>query len=460
MATSKGKVLILGAGLVTGPGVSHLAKGGFAVTVASRTGARAEKLIEGLDNCTAVELDAADEKQNAKLEELMAATDIVVSLLPWTMHTPIAKLAVKHKIHFASTSYISEDMEKLEDDFKANGKVSFNEVGVDPGMDHMSAMKVIDAIHAKGGKVKSFLSYCGGLPCPDDNNNPFGYKFSWSPRGVLLAAVRKAYFIEGGESRSLDASPGKGIYENFTVDKSVPDVGDKLERGWPEGFECHPNGDSVKFQKIYGIPECDHLVRGTYRNIGWCDTMFKISQLGMLSEEPCAEKLKGKTYADVLAAELGCAAGEVKAKAAEKLGLAADDAIMGRIDWLGLFSDKDAEAPTLLDATCKLFQENPKFWYAEGERDMICMHHTFIAEYEGGKKEKTTSTFINYGIKNGDTAMARTVTLPLAIAITGILTGTIKNKGVVRPVTADLYEPILKELEAVGFVFKEETTAL
>ena len=92
----------------------------------------------------------------------------------------------------------------------------------------------------------------------------------------------------GGESRSLDASPGKGIYENFTVDKSVPDVGDKLERGWPEGFECHPNGDSVKFQKIYGIPECDHLVRGTYRNIGWCDTMFKISQLGMLSEEPCA----------------------------------------------------------------------------------------------------------------------------------------------------------------------------
>jgi len=391
----------------------------------------------------------------------MKACDIVVSLLPWTMHTPIAEMAVKCNVHFASTSYISDAMQAMDDKFKANGKVSFNEVGVDPGLDHMSAMKIIDEVHAAGGKIKSFLSYCGGLPCPDDNDNPFGYKFSWSPKGVLLAAVRQAFYIQDGEHKTLDASPGKGIYENYTLDTSVPNTGAPLKKAeWPKAFESHPNGDSIKFQAIYGIPECDELIRGTYRTEGWCGTMLKVKELGCLDDTACAEKLEGKTFAQVMAANLGCDAAEVKAKAAAKVGLAEDDAIIARLEWLGLFGEKDASAATMIDATCKLFQENPKFWYGEGERDMIAMHHTFKVENADGSKSKITSTLVDYGIANGDTSMARTVTLPLAIAIKSILNGSFKCTGVVRPTTPELYTPILAEMETLGVKFTEKTTPL
>eukprot|EP00038_Savillea_parva_P006705 m.165345 g.165345 ORF g.165345 m.165345 type:complete len:461 (+) comp12551_c0_seq1:40-1422(+) len=454
------KVLILGAGLVAGPGIKYLAETGHEVTVASRTVARAEKLIKGLPNCTAVAVEVGNPEHNAKLEELVGATDIVVSLVPWTMHTPVAELAVKKNKHFASTSYISKDMEGMDGAFKANGKICFNECGVDPGLDHMSAAVVFDDVKSKGGKIKSFLSYCGGLPCPDDNNNPFGYKFSWSPRGVLLAAVREAFYIEDGEEKKMDATPGNGIYDKFILDSTVPNVGPPLEKAtWPEAFESHPNGDSIKFKPIYDLPDCDTLIRGTYRSVGWCDTMRSIKQLGLLDQEPCAATAAGTTYAKLLAADLGCEPAGVKAAVATKLGIAEDDAIIGRLEWLGLFSDKDATAPTKIDALCKLFQENPKFYYADGERDMIAMHHTFKIENADGSKETRTSTLVDYGIKGGDTSMARTVTLPVAIAIKKILSGEISNTGVCRPITADLYVPILKEMEdSFGIKFTEKTT--
>jgi len=457
---SSKNVLVLGAGLVCSPGVAYLASKGCAVTVASRTVSKAEKIIEGLTGCFAVAVDVGDETQRDVLDKLMSETDIVVSLVPWTMHSIVCKLAIKHKIHFSSTSYISDDMMGMSDEFKANGKICFNECGVDPGLDHMSAQKVFDEVAAKGGKIIKFLSYCGGLPCPDDNNNPFGYKFSWSPRGVLLAAVREAFYLEDGQEKKLDKTPGQGIYDHFIIDKSVPNIGAPLTKAtWPEGFESHPNGNSTKFKEIYGLPHCESLIRGTYRTLGWCDTMRGIKNLGLLDETECAAELKGKTMADLLASLLGCDAAGTKAAAAKKLGIAETDLVIERFEWLGLFSTtKSAEAPTKLDSVCNLFESNPKFWYAEGERDMICMHHTFKVENADGSKQTITSTMIEYGIKNGETAMARTVTQPVAIAITKILSGEIKTTGVVRPTTADLYNPILAEMETLGVKFVEKTT--
>ena len=454
-------ILCLGAGLVTAPGVKYLADCGFSVTVASRTVSKAEVIIKGLDNCKAVAVDVLNDDDKGKLEELIASHDLVISLLPWTQHLPVAKLSLKHKKHFCTTSYIADEMQALDADFKAAGIVSFNECGVDPGLDHMSAMKIIDKVHAEGGKIISFTSYCGGLPCPDDNDNPFGYKFSWSPRGVLLAAIRKAVFQQDGASAELDGTEGKMIYDQFFEDTSVPYVGPKIESPWPAAFECHPNGDSCKFISIYKIPEVQTLIRGTYRNVGWCPTMKKITQLGLLKEDDISA-LKGKPYAALLASKLGSEQSAVKAATAEKVGLAVDDAIIGRLEWLGLFDEtKLIKAPTTLDALCDLFLENPKLWYKEGERDMICMHHTFIIEKADGSKAKITSTMTDYGIKNGDTSMSRTVSLPLAIQIRRILNGEAKETGVHRPIEPEIYNPILEEMEQkFGIVFHEKETPM
>ena len=226
---------------------------------------------------------------------------------------------------------------------------------------------LISAAWLPGGKIKSFLSFCGGLPCPDDNTNPFGYKFSWSPRGVLLAAIRKAVYWEDGVQKELDGSPGNGIYEKFKLDTTVPNAGTPLKGPWPSGFESHSNGDSVKFRSIYGIESADALIRGTFRNVGWCSAMCAIKDLGLLDETACEAELAGKTFAQVLAKSLGCepAPAAVKAAAGAKVGQPVDGDVMSALDWLGLFSDKDASAPTLLDAVAKLFLENPKFWYVE-----------------------------------------------------------------------------------------------
>jgi len=463
---NNGSILCLGAGLVTAPGVRYLCEAGFSVTVASRTVAKAEKIVDGLKSGSALQLDVTDEKQSEQLEKLIQDHDLVISLLPWTQHVPVCKLALKHKTHFASTSYISDEMEALDSDFKAAGVVCFNECGVDPGLDHMSALKIIDAVHAEGGKIDTFLSYCGGLPCPDDNNNPFGYKFSWSPKGVLLAAKRVAKYLENGESITLDGNPGSMIYDRYLEDKSVPNVGPKLEGEWPATFECHPNGDSLKFVKIYRIPEVKTLIRGSYRSAGWCPTMKAVTLLGLLKDDDVTS-MKGKPYLSFLNNTLGqpeeTTAADLKKFIANKLSLKVDDAIFERLEWLGLFStEKKVVKDTCIDALSDLFFDNPSFWYAEGERDMIAMHHTFHVERKDGTKEKITSTMVDYGIKNGDTSMSRTVSLPLAIMVKRILNGEAKElAGVCRPTAAASYNPVLEEMEkSFGVTFVDKTTPL
>jgi len=433
------KILCLGAGLVARPYIQYLSDNGFHVIVASRTISKAERLIEGCKNAEAVAFNIS--KDDDLLEELTEKVDLVCSLLPYTFHVKAAKVAIKHKTHFCTTSYISDEMKALEDDAKNAGILLLNECGVDPGIDHMSAMKIIDDVHKNNGKIVSFTSFTGGLPAPDANNNPYGYKLSWSPRGVLLAGRNDAEFLRDGKKVKI---PGSELFENCEL-MEVPGMGT---------FEGYPNRDSISYIDIYNIQETETMLRGTFRNVGWCGTLDKIADLGLLDIEE--RDLEGMTYASLMRELTSTTDSDVKTAVAKKCKIEYNDPIINRLEWLGLFEEKQVSSgtKTILDALCNLFEE--KLQYTPGERDMIVMHHEFIAEYPD-MKQKITSTLIDYGIPNGDSSMSRTVALPVAIASKMILDGEITLTGVHRPIIPEIYEPILKELETLDIKMEEKT---
>ncbi|MFW9870552.1 MAG: saccharopine dehydrogenase C-terminal domain-containing protein [Candidatus Thorarchaeota archaeon] len=432
------KIVCLGAGLVARPYIQYLSDNGFYVIVASRTKSKAERLIEGCKNTEAVAFNIAENDE--LLEELTKKADLVCSLLPYTYHVKAAKVAIKHKTHFCTTSYISDEMKALENDAKKAGILLLNECGVDPGIDHMSAMKIIDEAHNNNGKIVSFTSFTGGLPAPDANNNPYGYKLSWSPRGVLLAGRNDALFLRDGKEIKI---PGADLFQNCEL-MEVPGIGT---------FEGYPNRDSLSYIDIYNIQETKTMLRGTFRNVGWCDTLDKIADLGLLDIEE--RSFDGTTYAGLMRELTSTDELDIELAVAKTCGIKQDDPIIKRLEWLGLFEEKQIPSGinTILDALCNLFEE--KLQYAPGERDMIVMHHEFIVEYPD-KKQKVTSTLIDYGIPNGDSSMSRTVALPVAIASRMILEGEISLTGVHRPIIPEIYEPILEELESLDIKMDEK----
>ncbi len=432
-------MLCLGAGLVARPYIHYLSEHGFHVMVASRTVSKAEKLIEGCKNAEAVAFNIATD--DSLLDELIAKADLVCSLLPYTFHVKAAKVAIKHKKAFCTTSYISDEMKALDDAAKKAGVILLNECGVDPGIDHMSAMQIIDHVHNNNGKIMSFTSFTGGLPAPDANDNPYGYKLSWSPRGVLLAGRNDAHFLRDGKEIKI---AGADLFQNYEI-MEVPGMGK---------FEGYPNRDSMSYIDIYNIQETQTMLRWTFRNIGWCETLDAIADLGLLDIEE--RSLNGMTYADLMRELTSAGDRDLKEAVANFCKIDVNSDIISRLEWLGLFDtvEIDSKVNTRLDALCALFEE--KLNYAPGERDMLVMHHEFIAEYPD-KKQKITSTMIDYGIPHGDSSMSRTVALPVAIASRMILEGKINLTGVHRPIIPEIYEPILEELAKAGISLEEHT---
>ncbi len=439
------KILVLGAGLVTGPLVRYLLDKGYHVTVASRTVDKAKKLVGGHPNGEAIAYDIAKDAGGARLAGLVGQTDLAVSLLPYVHHVTVAKECIKQGRHMVTTSYVSPAMRELDGPAREAGIIILNEVGVDPGIDHMSAMQIIHRVQAAGGRVDGFMSYCGGLPAPEANDNPFGYKFSWSPRGVLLAARNAAHYLR--ERKDVQV-PGRELFTHY----------------WPlevEGlgeFEAYPNRDSLPYRDLYGIGDTATMYRGTLRNPGWCHTLDRIVALGFLDETE--REVQGQTYAGFMRGLLppesqgsGPAATEaVKAEVAHYLGLEPDGDVIQSMAWLGLFDEKPLETPDGKISPLDLLTREmlARMEYAPGERDLIVLVHHFDASYPNRPAEHITSTLIAYGEPGGDTAMARTVTLPAAIAIDLILKGEITARGVQVPVTPDLYEPILAGLKELG----------
>ncbi len=437
------KVLVLGAGLVSGPLVHYLLdQDGFEVTVASRTVEKAQRLVGDAANGIAKRVDVTDE---ASLEDLISQADLSISLLPYVYHPLVARLCVKHKKQMVTASYVKDEMRALDEEAKRAGVILLNEIGVDPGIDHMSAMKVIDHIRNNGGELVSFSSYCGGLPAPDANDNPFGYKFSWSPRGVVLAGKNPARFLKNGEVVDI---PGEELFANH----------------WPveiEGFgtlEGYPNRDSIPYIDTYGVHGVKSMFRGTLRYPGWCETLKKIAELGLLDETE-REDLSGLSLAQFTAKMIGSSSANLKADVSTFLHIDEGSFVISNLEWLGLFSDDSvpAGAKSPLDVLAGRMLE--KMQYAPGERDMLIMQHEFIAKYPD-RTEKTTSTMIDYGIPHGDTSMSRTVGLPAAIATRLILEGKINLTGVQVPVMPEIYEPVLAELDSMGIKFTEKTEVI
>ncbi|MEI6613524.1 MAG: saccharopine dehydrogenase C-terminal domain-containing protein [Chrysiogenales bacterium] len=434
------KILVLGAGLVSRPGVNYLLEQkNLTVTVASRTVSKAEKLVKGHGNGKAAAIDVENDRE---LAALISKHDIVISLLPWIHHVKVANLCLEHGKHMVTTSYVSEGMKRLDQAVREKKLLFLNEIGVDPGIDHMSAMKIIHEVQAEGGKILHFHSYCGGLPAPEDNDNPFGYKFSWSPRGVILASRNSARFLENGKIVEIE---GKDLFLNYKVEE-IEGLGK---------FEVYPNRDSVPYKELYGLQDAQTVIRGTYRNLGWCDTFKKIVDLGLVDETP-RPNLKEITFKKMMAELIGSASElQVKEDTAGKLGIPVNSEIIQRLEWLGLFSaDNVGDFDNRLDILSQRLQD--KLFYKEGEKDMLILRHRFQVKNKDKSRDLITSTLIDFGIPGGDSSMARTVSLPMAIATRLVAEDKISLKGVQTPVHREIYNPVMRELETLNIKMVEK----
>jgi len=424
------KVLVLGAGLVSRPLVQYLLDvEGYSVTVASRTVSKAEVLVGKHPRGTALPLNVTDA---AKLSGLVADHDLTISLLPYIHHVMVAKLCLQFGKHLVTTSYVSDPMKALDGEARKKGVLFLNEIGLDPGIDHMSAMKIIHAAQKAGGEIAGFSSYCGGLPAPEANDNPFGYKFSWSPKAVLMAGGNAAKCLRDGKVHDI---PGPELFDNYWPVHI---------EGQPE-FDGYPNRNSMPYRELYGIDSTKTMFRGTLRYKGWCATLRKMVQLGIVNDNP-RNDLAGLSFAQLTGKLIGKPGSTaIKKDTAKFLGLDESSFIISNLEWLGLFGNDPLPAGnSVMDVIAARMLSLMS--YRPNERDMIVLHHEFNISYPK-RRERMTSTLVDYGIPGGDSAMARTVSLPAAIGTRLILDGRIRLTGVHAPVVPEVYEPVLAELE-------------
>jgi saccharopine dehydrogenase (NADP+, L-glutamate forming) len=437
------KILVLGAGMVAGPLIRYLLDHNYGLTVTSLGLEDAVKLVGGDPHGTALSLDLSDD---ATLSQLIGEHDLVISLVPYSFHPLVANHCLQKGKNLITASYVSAEMAAFDQEAKEQGLIFLNEIGLDPGIDHMSAMRIIDDVHARGGKIRHFRSYCGGLPAPEANDNPYGYKFSWAPRGVLMASRNGARYWR--DNHEVNVRPERLFRDMHLLE--VPGAG---------VYEAYPNRDSLEYRDIYDLgDEVRSVFRGTLRYIGWCNTMHSLVKVGMLDNEP--RDSKDMTYADYMRDLLEAEPSEdLRVVAASRMRLPPDTLPPWNMHWLGLFSRRpighDQISP--LDALSEIMQD--KLRYNPGERDMVVLFHEFKAWFaEDDHYECLTSSLVDFGVRYGDSSMSRTVSLPAAIAARLILEDKITSRGVLRPVIPEIYNPVLDELANLNIVCAEEKT--
>jgi saccharopine dehydrogenase-like NADP-dependent oxidoreductase len=441
-------ILIIGAGKSTGVLVDYLLNKSnehqLKLIIADKNLKSAQLLSQDHANANAIELDIFEPEQR---KEQINKADLVISMLPARFHIEVAKDCVTFNKSIVTASYVSPEMEALDKQVKEKGLVFMNEIGVDPGVDHMSAMKVIDHITNQGGKVLLFESFTGGLVAPEDDNNLWNYKFTWNPRNVVTAG-------QGGAAKFIQEGKYKYIpYNRLFRRTEFLDV-----EGYGR-FEALANRNSLKYREVYGLEDVLTLYRGTMRRIGFSKAWNMFVQLGMTDDTYVIEGSENMTYRDFVNSFLPYSPTDsVELKMRHELKIDQDDIMWLKLEELDIFNNekkigiRDATPAQMLQAIL----ENS--WTLQpGEKDMIVMYHKFGYELNGEKKQ-IDSTMVCLGDGKLQTAMAKTVGLPVAIAALKILNGEITEPGVQIPITAEVYEPILKELESYGIRFRESET--
>ncbi len=390
-------------------------------------------------NARAILLDINNKEQR---EEEIKHADIVISMLPAFMHMEVARDCVRYKKHLVTASYVSKEMHELDEEAKASGIILMNEIGLDPGIDHASAMKVIDEIHRQGGELISFKSYCGGLVAPESNDNPWGYKFSWNPRNVILAGQGTAQYIENGQYKYI---PYNRLFTQ-TETVEMKDYGK---------FDAYANRDSLAYRKLYGIENIPTMLRGTLRMQGFCKAWNVFVKLGFTDDTYKIEASDKLTYRELVESFLPGDKMPTKTKLALLMENMIDRETALKIDWTGILSDE--RIPLSNASPAQILQEllERKWKLQEHDKDMILMQHQFQFKNKYGETKTITSSLAVKGEDQTYTAMAKTVGLPLAIATKLILQGKISARGVTIPTIKEIYEPLLTELETLGVKFEE-----
>jgi saccharopine dehydrogenase (NAD+, L-glutamate forming) len=438
-------ILIIGAGRSATSLIQYLLDKSEAeelfITIGDISIQNAQKFTDGHANGRGILLDVFNEPQRRKAVE---SSDLVISMLPARYHIDVAKDCLEFGKHLVTASYISEQMFSLNHKAVAKGLVFMNEIGLDPGIDHMSAMQVIDRIRAKGGKMLLFESFTGGLIAPESDDNLWHYKFTWNPRNVVLAG-------QGGAAEFIQEGTYKYIpYHRLFRRTEFLDI---------EGhgrFEAYANRNSLKYRKVYGMEDILTLYRGTIRHVGFSKAWNMFVQLGMTDDEytiPNSEDLSYRAFVNLFLPYSPTDSVELKLR--HNLKIDQDDLMWGKLVELDIFNPekkigiKDA---TPAQALQRILED--KWTLQKKDKDMIVMYHKFGYELNGEKKQIDSNMVIK-GDDQTYTAMAKTVGLPVAIAALKILNEEITTPGVQLPIAKEVYEPILKELEDYGITFNE-----
>ena len=441
-------ILILGAGRSASSLIDYLLKNAvednWHITVADYSIDMAKNKIKGANNASALEFDINNDEQR---REVVSKADLVISMLPASFHVLVARECVVHGINLITASYVSPEMKELDEEAKSKGILLLNECGLDPGIDHMSAMKVIDMIREEGHELTSFESFTGGLLAPSDEENPWEYKFTWNPRNVVMAGTGTVKFIQEGKYKFI---PYHKLFRRTEL-VHIPGHG---------YFEGYANRDSLKYLDVYKLRDIKTLYRGTFRRPGYCKAWDIFVQIGATDDSYQMEGVGQMTHREFINSFLSYNPNDsVELKLAHYLNLELDGQEMYRLKWLGVFSnelvglDKGTPAQILEHILKKKWTLN------DHDRDMIVMWHKFDF-IDNGTPRQIQSTMVSIGEDQVHTGMSKTVGLPMGIAAKLILNGDIKLTGVQIPIEREIYLPILNELSDLGIELTEKEVEL
>jgi saccharopine dehydrogenase-like NADP-dependent oxidoreductase len=440
------KILILGAGRSSTYLIEYLAEQapihGWHLTVGDADLTQAQQKTAPYPHVDAILFNIFDQKQR---EKQISQTDVVISMLPAIYHIHVARTCIRFGKHLLTASYISPEIKELNKEALQEDVLILMEMGLDPGIDHMSAMQVIDEIRSRGGSILSYRSYCGGLVASESDTNPWGYKFTWNPRNVVVAGQSTVKYMEDGQYKYIPPHQIFARAEPVFVDNYGP-------------MEAYGNRDSLSYKDIYGLQKAQTIIRGTLRKSGFCKTWQILVRLGITDDSYTLEDSENMSYLDFITTFLSNRfepGKSVEQRVAEYMGLNEESEEMERIKWLGFFEDEKIGLPNATPAQVLQQLLERKWILSPGDKDMVIMQHQFKYEVDGEIKSLVSSLIIN-GEDGLHTAMAKSVGLPLAVAAKLVVQGKIVPRGVQIPVWKEIYAPVMEELKSLGIEFKEQ----